>query len=322
MKSTFIVSLDFELFWGVQDEASLDGYGKNVLGVWDAVPKMLELFAEFGIHATWATVGFMFAENYEELKKFIPLDKPAYLKQKLLSYNCFEKLACCKENEKYFYAPSLIDAISQVEGQEIGSHTFSHYYCDEEGQTLQQFEADIKATLDLAKSKGYELKSFVFPRNQSLLPYVEVLEKLGFTSYRSVAENWIHHKVKKGKIRRVLRLMDVYFPLTGSNSYIPKKQKGIYNFPGSNMFKPRFNALFFLEWLKVLRIKRQMRKAAKKGKVYHLWWHPHNLGLNTEFHLRQLRSIFEYRNKLDKKYGMQSLNMQEMVTCCQQTKGR
>ena len=322
MKSTFIVSLDFELFWGVQDEASLDGYGKNVLGVWNAVPKMLELFSEFGIHATWATVGFMFAENYEELKKFIPSDKPTYSRQKLLSYNCFECLACDKENEKYFFAPSLIEAISKVEGQEIGSHTFSHYYCDEEGQTIEQFEADMMATLKLAKAKGYELKSFVFPRNQSDLRYVEVLERLGFTSYRSVAENWIHDKIKKGKIRRALRLMDVYLPLTGSNSYIPKQQNGIYNFPGSNMFKPKFAPLAFLEWLKVLRIKRQMKKAAKKGKVYHLWWHPHNLGLNTEFHLKQLRSIFEYRKKLDKKYGMLSLNMQEMATHCQQTKGR
>src|SRR2546426_12614664 len=57
---TFIISLDFELFWGVRDVTTLDRYGANLRGVRDAIPAMLRLFSERGIRATWATVGFLF----------------------------------------------------------------------------------------------------------------------------------------------------------------------------------------------------------------------------------------------------------------------
>ena len=315
MGSKFIISLDFELFWGVQDKETLDGYGKNVQGVWVAVPQILDVFEQYGIHATWATVGFMFAENFEDVKKYFP-DKenlPSYNRGELSCYNCFAGMAKKEELMKYFYAPTLIKAIAQVKGQEIGSHSFSHYYCDEAGQTPEQFRADMQAAIDIAEAKGYELKSFVFPRNQSKEEYVDVLRELGFSSYRAMANNWIHHKVKKGILRRALRLLDVYFPLTGANAYSLKEESGICNFPGSNMLKPKSKKLFFIEWLKVLRIKKQMTKAAKKGLIYHLWWHPHNFGVETEYHIKQLKKILEHHSKLDKKYGMQSLNMQEAV---------
>ena len=78
MSGHFIVSLDFELLWGVRDHADRDTYGKNVLGVRDAVPKMLELFAENEISATWATVGFLFCESKEELMASLPSELPVY----------------------------------------------------------------------------------------------------------------------------------------------------------------------------------------------------------------------------------------------------
>ena len=315
MKGALIVSLDFELFWGVQDVETLEGYGKNVLGTWDAIPKLLQLFNEYQIHATWATVGFMFAQNYAELIKYFPeeKDRPSYKNEMRSSYRCFEEVAVNEDNRRYFYGLELINEIAKHDGQEIGSHTFSHYYCDEIGQNLEQFYADMHAAKTIAQDKGYDLKSFVFPRNQSVDEYVRILENLGYTSYRSMAENWIHHKVKKGIIRRGLRLLDVYLPLTGSNTYLPKESKGIINFPGSNMYKPKCKSLFFLEWMKILRIKQQMKKAAKKGTIYHLWWHPHNIGANTEFHLKQLAEIFAHYQKLKNKYDMQSLNMAEAV---------
>ena len=69
--------------------------------------------------------------------------------------------------------------------------------------------------------------------------------------------------------------------------------------------------LYFLERVKLMRIKRQMRHAAKHGLTYHLWWHPHNLGVRTEEHLAQLEELFRYYKELKEKYGMESLNMRE-----------
>lgn len=88
MNGQFVISLDFELLWGVRDHADRDTYGKNVLGARDAVPKMLELFAENEISATWATVGFLFCETKEELLASLPSELPTYSNPRLsnLSY--------------------------------------------------------------------------------------------------------------------------------------------------------------------------------------------------------------------------------------------
>jgi hypothetical protein len=105
--------------------------------------------------------------------------------------------------------------------------------------------------------------------------------------------------------------MDVYFSLTGKGGYIPKKEDGIYNLVGSRMYKPFFKPLSFMEGLKVKRIKNQMYHAAKNGLTFHLWWHPHNVGVRTDFHMKQLEEIFSYYDELKEKYGMRSLNMGE-----------
>ena len=41
---TFIISLDFELNWGVHDVFTLEQYKKNLLGTREAIDRMLELF--------------------------------------------------------------------------------------------------------------------------------------------------------------------------------------------------------------------------------------------------------------------------------------
>ena len=66
-----------------------------------------------------------------------------------------------------------------------------------------------------------------------------------------------------------------------------------------------------LEGLKIRRIKGQMLHAAKNGLTFHLWWHPHNVGVHTEEHLKQLEEIFAYYEELKRAYGMRCLNMRE-----------
>ena len=313
MSGTLIISLDFELFWGMQDCCPLEYYKENIIGGRKAIPYMLKIFKEYDIHATWATVGFQFADTYEQLKHFFPTEeeRPTYMQKELSSYRCFENISDMEKD--CFFASSLIKQISEQEGQEIASHTFSHYYCREEGQTIEQFEADMKAALVIAKAKGYELTSVILPRNQCEPEYTKILQKLGFTAYRDEENDWIHEKVKIRLLMRILRLLDVYFPLTGQGGYIPKYENGIWNLVGSRMYKPIFKPLYFLEKQKLRRIKRQMHHAAKNGLVFHLWWHPHNVGIMTEEHMEQLNEIFRYYQEMKEKYGMESLNMREVA---------
>ena len=314
-KPILIVSLDFELFWGMQDRCQLADYQENVLGGRRAIPRLLSLFERYGIHATWATVGFMFADSLEELKQVLPDDvhRPSYKNTQLSPYPLLGHIGEDEEKAPCFFAPSLIRLVSETPGQEIGSHTFSHYYCREPGQTIEQFRADMKTAVTFAKKKGYTLKSLVFPRNQSRKEYIDVLKELGFTSYREEENDWIHKRLNWCGVcvRRLFRLLDVYLPLSGSGGYVPSVQNGLVNLPGSRMYKPFFKPLAFMETVKIRRIKKQMLHAAQKGLVFHLWWHPHNIGVRTDFHLAQLNEIFQYYSKLREKYGMQSMNMGE-----------
>ena len=310
-QGTLIVSLDFELFWGMQDGWALSEYEANILGGRKAIPQMLELFQKHGIHATWATVGFLFGENEQQLRSFFPEELPTYEQAALSTYRCFGTIGKNEQEAPCYYGASLIEKIAAVPGQEIASHTFSHFYCREAGQTPAQFRSDMKAAKAIAKSKGYDLRSVVLPRNQCEPEYTAILTELGFQSYRDEENDWIHEKVKFRPLMRILRLADVYLPLTGQGGYMPKMENGIVNLVGSRMYKPYFKPLFFLEWLKIRRIKAQMRHAAKKGLTFHLWWHPHNVGIRTELHMQQLEEILKYYDKMKATYGMRSLNMDE-----------
>ena len=108
MPGTLIVSLDFELFWGMLDCSTLEAYQDNVLGGRKAIPQLLKLFQKYDIHATWATVGYLFAENYGELSRYFPEQAlcPSYADEKLDPYVWFAKIGKNEEEAPCFYAPS------------------------------------------------------------------------------------------------------------------------------------------------------------------------------------------------------------------------
>src|SRR5689334_6215372 len=64
----FVVSLDFELHWGVRDLVPLNECQQRLLGVREAIPAMLRTFEDRGIHATWAAVGMLFARGRDDLR--------------------------------------------------------------------------------------------------------------------------------------------------------------------------------------------------------------------------------------------------------------
>ena len=70
MSGNLVVSLDFELMWGVRDHRSLSDYGDAVLGGRQAIPLILERFERAGIRATWATVGLLFAKSRDQMLEY------------------------------------------------------------------------------------------------------------------------------------------------------------------------------------------------------------------------------------------------------------
>lgn len=315
-KGTLLVSLDFELFWGVQDCHTYDDYGQNVLGGRKAVPRLLEIFKKHNIHCSWATVGMMFAENKQELIDYSPSEalRPHYENTVLSPYRILDDIGDNEAEEPYFYGKSLIDLIAKYPNQEIASHTYSHYYARENGQNLEEFNADITSAKKIGKAKNYDVKTLVFPRNQSNGNYEKSMLENGYVAYRGEEQDWIH-KIPVNIIKRMFRLADSYINLTGSAAYDKSDfAKGeLHNFRGSRFLRPYNHTLRLFENLKLRRVKGQMKSAAKHGKIMHLWWHPHNIGINTERNLKNINEILDYYDILKEKYGMESKNMLELA---------
>src|SRR5262245_45984465 len=116
--AALVLSLDFELHWGVHDKLTVEAYRANLLGVRAAVPAMLALFREFAVHATWATVGLLFCESKRELREALPARPPPCVRGRLSPYGCLAGLGENERDDPFHFAPSLIARIAETPNQE------------------------------------------------------------------------------------------------------------------------------------------------------------------------------------------------------------
>ena len=305
---SFILSLDFELMWGVRDHQTIQSYGTNIAGVQSVIPRLLELFESYHVQATFATVGFLFFKSKTDLLNNLPCLKPNYVNEEISPYknDYINKL---KETDNYHFASNLIELLKSKPFIEIATHTFSHYYCWEEGQSAAEFEADIQAAVKTAMDHGVVLKSIIFPRNQVSADYMNVCARYGITTYRGNPSAYFNpgNQMKD----RFLRLIDTYLPVGSETvySYHEIEEKGIYNIKASRFLRSYSSKLALLEGLKLKRIKDEMTLAANQKKVYHLWWHPHNFGANQKQNFNLLEDILKHFREISDKYEFKSYTM-------------
>ena len=307
-----VISLDFELLWGVFDvvnHVEKKEYFKNTRQV---IPEILDLFSEYRVHATWAVVGMLFNKDWEEWRKNFPASLPHYKKSELSAY-VFGEQESSKIPEENVFAPDIIKEINKMAGQEIATHTYSHYYCLEEGQEPSDFEADLQKAIEVARAEGIELESLVFPRNQLKQEYLAICKQLGIKNVRSNPSSWYwKDTLSEALYTKAARSGDAYLPF-GKKSYNqkeilkmrPKEQKA------SRFLRPVENNSVLRE-LKLKRIEQEIEVAAREKEIYHLWWHPHNFGDKPEESLRDLRRILEKFGQQRQKFDFQSLNMKEI----------
>ena len=311
----FVLSLDFELLWGVRDKRTVADYGANILGVRRAIPALLDLFTEHRIACTWATVGFLFCADKDELIASFPSVMPNYRERRLSPYEDLGDLGRDEEDDPYHYGSSLLAQIQARPRQEIATHTFSHFYCLEEGGDLGAFRADLSAAKKVAEGRGIKLSSIVFPRNQTSPDHLSVCGELGLTCFRGNERVWFHAARRDGEQNlalRACRLADNYLPLSGANTRSPEMVKGLINVPSSRFLRPARQPSS-LEKLRLRRIVSAMEIAARRGEVFHLWWHPHNFGVETDANLAFLGAVLDRFEELTQQYGMRSMTMAEVA---------
>lgn len=309
----FLISLDYELYWGVRDKRSAESYAENLARVPQVIEALLGLFERYEIHATWATVGALFLNSLGDFSDSSGL-RPGYHDAQLCPYRYIE--AEVSPVLEFHLAPDCIRKIAASPRQEVGTHTFSHFYCMEPGVTEASFRHDLERAVKVGEQFGCSPRSIVFPRNQWREDYLPLLREFGIKSFRGNQNHWIYRSgPDSGQTfwLRGFRLLDSYLNLSGHHTFDPKTcmKTSPIDLPASAFLRPFSRRLAFLEPVRLRRIVGAMRHAASHRLGYHLWWHPHNFGRDLNRNLSFLERILEEYLKLKQQYGYRSLSMGE-----------
>lgn len=319
-----MISLDFELHWGMRDHTTVDpSVSRSLVTSRSEVLNLAALFAQRGVRATWATVGLLFATSGAEAKALSPSDRPAYRDPRLDPYT--EPIGATEEEDPLHLAGSLVDSLARTEGQELGSHTFSHYYCLEPFGPLERndaapgaravaFRADLEAAQAAAARKGVRLRSLVLPRNQWDQALAPVLVETGFECYRGPQPGWAHRSrpgADSGLAVRAARLASTWAgPAVPTFAWTELVEpSGLHNIPASAFLRPWSPSTKALQSLQDGRITKALRDAAQRGRVVHLWWHPHNFAAHPAENVARLHRLLDEVDRLRASDGMVSLAM-------------
>ncbi|HAQ21325.1 MAG TPA: hypothetical protein DCR40_19150 [Prolixibacteraceae bacterium] len=308
-KGKLVISIDYEMLWGLTDSNISASRYIELKQVPEVVTHLLNLFKKYEIHATWASVGALTYNNLDEMKK----EMTNICRNLLLNQRSNYYLLCEKKlngNEQTLFDPESFSKIEQTPFQQIECHSFLHIFSD--FTSVELFKTDTCLHINRLKKLGFKTPEFyVFPRNQSTLPFLNILKKFGFNSFRGY-DSVLYSDEKIFK--RILRRIDSIFPLVERNSKIIYREDcELFEFKGSRFLRTFKNTNSLSAKLHYAKLRLGLKKSIQQGKMYHLWFHPHNFTINQANLLLFedfLKSIQEYV-KIDK---LVSLNTNEALT--------
>jgi hypothetical protein len=311
-RGIFTLSLDFELIWGTLDKRGPNGFREACeIERKYVIDRLLNLFVEFEIPATWCIVGHLMLdrcdkENGAKHRSIVP-PKHSWCE------DWFQHDPCGDEKTyPLFYARSLVEKIRDCSvPQEIGSHSFSHVIFGDSGCSAETARSELVASLEAANRLNVRMESFVFPRNQ--IGHLNALREHGFRIYRGREPHWSNH-IPVAVLQRLARLSAVFLA-TEPPVVVPEKTpEGLWNVPASMLYFPMHGIRRMVPLhLRVSRAIKGLDAAARRKRIFHLWFHPTNLAEEMETMFIGLRKIFEYAHSLREQKQLEFLPMKALV---------
>lgn len=203
------------------------------------------------------------------------------------------------DGDELWHAKDILEKVRKISPpQEIASHTFSHSILGK--STKEETYSQIKKCIDLAKKEKISIKSLVFPRNN--IAHIDVLRDLGIKSFRG-------YKKTKRFFCIFAQLFFLTPPVYSFKELI--NHNGVLEIPAS-MFLMSYDGprRFIPSFVRRNRCKKGIEKAIAKDSIFHLWFHPFNLGSSKKM-FKDLEYIFQ----LVKKNKITSLTMTDVVNC-------
>lgn len=279
----FIISLDCEGKWGMADH--IGPHHDRFLtteNLENAYTRIGALFARHHVPATFAFVmAFTLspAEFARHRERFVDVE--------IEGGNWLRHFRRQMEDghAEGWFAPRAFDEVRARPEHEIGCHGFSHLPLGISGVGRREAEHEIGAASTVAAEKGVELRTFVFPRN--LIAHTSVLAAAGYTGYRG---RLVQSEGVSGKLSElnVAESAQAHGGWSGTLRVIP---------PGHFLNWRRGVRKLVPRPVTVRRWRHILEDAADRGRVAHLWLHPHNVIDGPET-FDTLSSIVAYAAKL------------------------
>jgi peptidoglycan/xylan/chitin deacetylase (PgdA/CDA1 family) len=313
-RGVFIISLDFELTWGTLDILGPDKWNKIYkLEREVIIDRLLDLFIEFDIPATWCILGHLFLDRCAPVggRKHPEIVRARHAWH---PEDWFVRDPCTTvEEAPIFYGRDLVEKIRDCPvPQEIGSHSFSHVIFGDPGCSAEAARSELAECLRLAREMQIEMTSFVFPRNE--IGHLEVLEELGFKCYRGVEPNWFENAGYPHNLQRLMRLIDVLRAAKPPVVLPEREENGLWNIPASAMYFPANGVRRYISIeRRVKRCIKGLDAAAAEKKIFHLWFHPTNMADEMEKMFAGLRKILEHAAALRKRGDLDILPMNALI---------
>ncbi|NQV27370.1 MAG: polysaccharide deacetylase family protein [Rhodopirellula sp.] len=284
----FVISLDFELAWGTRGRPAAAKVGPYLDGVRDAIRHMLDLFEEFNVSATWATVGAL-----------LMAQPGAQRRHRMITSSRFNDIPAGDHiSAPDWYAEDILDQIMGCRvPQEIGCHTLTHLYVNTEPEGRQELADELDLFLELFEELRLPRpRSFVFPK--AYQAHFDLLAERDFYAFRGPEDRWYEHL--PGTLPAAgFRLADSVAGFTPQVRRREHHSHNLWMIPASQFFSPFMGVGRFVPLQsRVRHAINGLNHAARHGGVYHLWTHPFNMGYRTAELLSGLKQILDHASQL------------------------
>ena len=269
-RGLLVVSIDLELAWGTCDRPLAPAQRRALVRERAIVPRLLRSFAEFDVRATWAVVGHLLLEACPR--------RGGRLHPEIPEPGVPGKSEWFRHHpagpDPLWFGRDVVEQIRRARpAQEIGSHSFCHLPYAEGRTSGAAVRADIVEARRCHQAAGLPFESFVFPRN--VVGFRRLLAAAGIRVYRGRRPTW-HDAIAVPRVRRLLDLLA--FLATRPPTVCPAVDgAGLVDVPASMLLYSRRGPARLLRPGRVVtRAARALDRAAARGEIFHLWFHPAN----------------------------------------------
>lgn len=304
-RGVLTISIDYEFAWGLADHPLGPEVRERVAGEIEITERLLALFDKYEVPATWAVVGHLLEKTclFDGTLPHPEYPRPIHAGE---SRDWFAGHPPQDDYSDPLWFDSerlILKIIRSNAGHELASHSYAHIIYNAASE--EAVRADLRNVENVHQASNLPVRSFIFPRNAEA--HHELVKAHGFTSYRGNTVRW--YEKLPSILGMVMRRVHYFWP--SARTVRPSMgEAGLVNVPESMLLLSR-NGLRKLITKGVMRRKliAGLRAAARRGEVFHLWFHPSNFWYETDTQFELLECVFSEASRLQKEGVLYSMPM-------------